>query len=223
MSPSGWFKALRHRQSHRLWWLLTFLSVLPFIAFPLSGLVFEISDGYIQTSTQPLVVGRNVSTFNEVWPLNSRSPAEKAWEAGLAPIMPGFGVIYTPPGLDRTKYHSSLGRVPNTLPLADAIPDMFLAPQADVPLSGKVWGLRVKYDCSIVRDASEFTILSQKPESTISHLLNYTSEDSSFTSKSPYVTLQTPSGDLIKIFNTGPTPLTDNVWAYNEMGTNTPP
>ncbi|MBE3042601.1 hypothetical protein IMZ48_08500 [Candidatus Bathyarchaeota archaeon] len=101
---------------------------------------------------------------------------------------------------------------------------MFFAPQADVPLSGKAWGLRVKYDCSIVRDVSELTILSQKPESTLVHVLNYTLEDGFGPStKRPYVTLQTPDGDEIYIFNTGVSPDTENVWAYTEMGTKTNP
>lgn len=213
--PSGWLSAIYHSEFHRLWCLLTFLSILPFIAFPLSGLVFDISDGYIQTKDHPHVVGRNETTFNEVWSLSFGTFAETAWQVGTTPIVPGFGLIYTPSeGVDRTEHPSSLGRVPNTLPLADPIPEMFLPPQPDVPVSGKAWGLRVKYDCSIVRDASEFTILSQKHESTLKTWENNTDI-------SPFVTLRIPSGDSIDIFNSDLTPESlHNIWAYSEMGSN---
>ena len=175
-------------------------------------MTWEISDGYIQTSTHPFVVGRNVSTFTEVYTQSFEDLADNAWLSGSTPTIPGFGVVYTPPGLDRTK-HPSLGRVPNILPLADAIPDMFLAPQADVPVSGKAWGLRVKYDCPIVRDASEFTILSQKHQSTLDTYNNYTD------ASSPFITLQTPGGESIDIFSTGYNiDSLYNLWAYSEMG-----
>ena len=63
-SPSGWIAAIMHREFHRLWCLLALASLLPFIALPLSGLVFELSDGYTSVPDAPLVTGRNISTFN---------------------------------------------------------------------------------------------------------------------------------------------------------------
>ncbi|RYP15257.1 hypothetical protein DL765_005832 [Monosporascus sp. GIB2] len=206
-SPSGWLKAIYYREFHRLWCLLALLSVLPFIAFPLSGLVFEISDGHIGTSAHAFVIGRNMTTFNAK--AIADNSAKHAWQIGLSPTIPGFGVVYTPPGVSRTE-HSCLERVPNTLPLTKSIPDMFLAPQADVPVSGKAWGLRVKYDCSIVRTASEFTILSEKPVSMVSSI------------ESHVVTLQTPSGYWIDIFNSSRTPDSVNMWSYSEMGMSIP-
>ncbi|KAL2111027.1 hypothetical protein VUR80DRAFT_384 [Thermomyces stellatus] len=218
-SPSGWLKAMYHRQFPRLWTLLAVLSILPFIAFPLSGLVFEISDGYIATSDQPVVAGRNQTTFNKVYPGDLGGPgvnAQYAWRIGATPTIPGFGVVYTPPGYDRSQ-HSCLQKVPNTLPLTEAIPDMFLAPQADVPVSGKAWGLRVKYDCSNVRSASEFTILSQRSESAVTIYDNTT--DVLLSAR-----LTTPSGDFINVFNTGATPrIGTNVWAHSEIGSNDVP
>ena len=215
-SPSGWIKAIYHREFHRLWCLLTLASVLPFIAFPLSGLVFEISDGYISNSKHPFVLGMNTTTFNQMYSTISGTPAEMAWRSGAEPIIPGFGVLYTSEDIDRTE-HPSLERVPNTLPLTESIPDMFLAPQADVPVSGEAWGLRAKYDCSMVRKASEFTILSQKSKSTISNVVNKTD-----TTVNPLrqVTLLTPSGDSIDVFPGGSgLGMSENLWMYKEIGT----
>ncbi|KFY24630.1 hypothetical protein V491_02065, partial [Pseudogymnoascus sp. VKM F-3775] len=212
--PAGWWKAIYHREFHRLWCLLALLSILPFIAFPLSGLVIELGDGHIRTSEHPSVAGRNASTYNDA--VSAVSDATSAWEIGLNPTIPGFGVVYTAPGIDRSE-HSCLGEVPNTLPLTESIPDMFLAPQADLPVSGKAWGLRVKYNCSIIRKASEFTILSEKSVSIFSKV-----EGGVSTSLRPGVTLRTPSGSSIQIFNSSNSPDYLNMWSYSEMGISVP-
>ncbi|KFY04920.1 hypothetical protein O988_00420 [Pseudogymnoascus sp. VKM F-3808] len=213
-SPTGWWKAIYHREFHKLWCLLMFLSIVPFVAFPLSGLAFEIGDGYIATSEHPFVTGRNTSTYSNA--TIDGYVRRGAWNRGLTPTIPGFGVAYTAPDIDRSQ-HSCLEKVPNTLPLADSVPDMFLAPQADVPVSGETWGLRVKYECSIVQKASEFTILSEKPKSIFSRVAS----GSIIENSRPVVTLQTPSGYTIQISNS--TAIVDsgtsNIWSYSEMGT----
>jgi hypothetical protein len=209
-SPSGWLKAIYHREFPRLWCLLALLSVLPFIAFPLSGLVFEISDGYIETSAHPLVIGRNSSSYRTG--VFSDSAELNAWRLGVTPTIPGFGVIYTPQGIDRTK-HSCLENVPNTLPLTESVSEMFLAPQADVPVSGKAWGLRVEYNCSIVHKASELTVLSERPASL------FLSAGTLDQTKQPVVSLRTPSGYSIHIFNSSNAGIPVNMWSYSEMGT----
>lgn len=219
-SPSGWVKAVVHREFYRLWCLLTFISVLPFIAVPLSGLVFEISDGYIATSGAPSLLGRNKTTFNVRYDAYStesvyrdRAPAPEAWRMAATPTIPGVGIIYTRESVDRSN-HSAFEALPNSLPLNESIPDLFLPPQADKPVSGKAWGLRIKYDCSIVRSASEFTILGQKPASSILEEL----EDG--------IRLRTPSGDILDMWESfGQVAESGqnvyNTQAYYEVGQNT--
>lgn len=222
-SPSGWINAIVHREYHRLWCLLTFLSLLPFIALPLSGLVFEISDGYIRISDAPSVMGRNISTFNTRYDSIAldqtisntavKAPAQSQWRIGSAPTIPGIGVVFSGESVDRSN-HSVFKNLPNSLPLTESIPDLFLAPQADKPVSGKAWGLRFKYDCSIVRSASQFTLLVQKSASSIS----------SDSWCNDCLELRTPSGDAIALWNT--TSDTDstglNTQAYFEVGTSGP-
>lgn len=213
---SGWLRAIYHREFHLLWCLLTFASILPFIAFPLSGLVFELGDGYISTSEQPFVVGRNASTFNLRTYQSDTDIARNAWQMGLSPTIPGFGVVYTAPGIDRTE-HSCLERVPNVLPLAESIPDMFLAPQSNAPLSGTAWGLRMKYECSIVSKASEFTILSQMHESTLDEV--WLVKD---TKELLQVSLKTPSGTTINIFSPSAAYGDANTWSLSEIAIDSP-
>ncbi|KFY23939.1 hypothetical protein V493_05544 [Pseudogymnoascus sp. VKM F-4281 (FW-2241)] len=222
-SPSGWFNAIARREFHRLWCLLTFVSVLPFIALPLSGLVFEISDGYIKTSDAPYVVGRNLSTFNERYDAYGsqylKAAVVDSWRTGASPAIPGLGIIYSGESINRSE-HSVFDSLPNSLPLTETIPDLFLAPQADKPVSGKAWGLRFKYDCSIVRSASEFTILSQKSASVVTNV-----------DVRGRIDLETPSEDVIFLAhtsrmeqpnmaeNTNRIDILENVQAYFEIGT----
>lgn len=217
--PSGWYAAVKGGRFYRLWTLLAVLSFLPFIAVPLSGLVFEISDGYIQTSDTPSVRGLNSSTFNERFDRHSivSNSAENAWLIGFVPAIPGFGLIYTNESVDRSE-HPDFEKLPNSLPLTESIPDLFLAPQAENPVSGTAWGMRIKYDCSVVKSVSEFTILSQKHESSIHDMACATNPGRSC------ISAWTPSGPVIQFRNTtnDDKRISANVEAYYEVASSGP-
>ncbi|KAK3317083.1 hypothetical protein B0H66DRAFT_562759 [Apodospora peruviana] len=217
--PSGWGKVIMQRQFHRLWCLLAFLSLLPYIAFPLSGLVFEISDGYLKTSDPAMVVGRSRDTFNmrydeigNEFGLNE-APANAGWLIAAQPVIPRLGVVYSGEEVDRTE-HEDFEKLPNTLPLTESIPDLFLAPQGDKPVNGKAWGLRFQYNCSAVQSASEFTILSQKSTSSASDKNPAYRNDRSFV-------LTTPSGDRIALWDSSSDAASvgKNTQSYYEVGT----
>ncbi|KAI0384659.1 hypothetical protein F5Y04DRAFT_292983 [Hypomontagnella monticulosa] len=216
--PDGWWKFLwrlvwpQKRLVHRLWSLLAFLSLFAFVAVPLSGLSFEISDGYIPSSSAPMVIGHTWEDFNRRQEMFYYDGAQAGWDTGSPATIPGFGVLYTPEYLDRQQY-GGFSSIPNALPLAEGIPEIFLAPQASTPVSGKAWGLHAAYNCSMVKDASEFTILSQKysAPSGLRHGLNPDTPD--------WVMLDTPSPQqVIYAFSTLPSPRATNLWAYAEMG-----
>ncbi|KAF4941442.1 hypothetical protein CGCF245_v001541 [Colletotrichum fructicola] len=174
--PGGWFKcitkAFKHNQSgirtslgvslktYKLWYILAFISLSLYVGMPLSGLTMELSDGYVRLNEAPMVVGRNSTTFHKRYKLSNQktNAAQAAWEMGSPATLPGIGIIYTPDYFDR-EGHDSLGESPNLLPTDRGIPEMFIVPQALGPISGRSWGLRVAYDCSIVQDVSDFTIL----------------------------------------------------------------
>ncbi|PGH13495.1 hypothetical protein AJ79_03625 [Helicocarpus griseus UAMH5409] len=163
--PGGWvkyFNALyqRKRLAGRLWWLLAILSALSSIALPLSGLTMDIDDGYIRLDEEPMVIGRkwdNLNRFRGYF----RPLSQTLWQAGDSPNLPGIGVAYTAPHVQRDKF--GLGDFPNPLPTESAEnPDIFLVPQATVPIGGKSWGMLIGYNCSIVESFSEFKILSRR-------------------------------------------------------------
>ncbi|KAF4855128.1 hypothetical protein CGCSCA4_v001285 [Colletotrichum siamense] len=174
--PGGWFKcitkAFKKNQSglntglgeslktYKLWYILAFISLSLYVGMPLSGLTMELSDGYVRLNEAPMVVGRNSTTFHKRYRLSNQitNAAQTAWEMGSPATLPGIGIIYTPDYFDR-EGHDSLGQSPNLLPTERGIPEMFIVPQALGPISGRSWGLRVGYDCSIIQDISDFTIL----------------------------------------------------------------
>ena len=41
-----------------LWYILALVSIMPFVALPLSGLSMELSDGYVPSSMPAMVVGQ---------------------------------------------------------------------------------------------------------------------------------------------------------------------
>jgi hypothetical protein len=211
--PGGWIRGLQgvrnahHLLTHRLWLLLAVLSALPFIALPISGLCFELADGYYSSSIPAEVVGRQWNDFNQRSLEGKNSYATRGWEFGSPPTVPGLGIIHTPEHVRRDHY-SGLERVPNIMPLKEETVDIFLAPQAKTPIAGQSWGLRAVYNCSIVKNAAEFTILTDK--SKCKYKLNY---------KKSYVQLETPTGDYIYASSgAAASSHGTNTFGYTEMG-----
>jgi hypothetical protein len=220
---SGWAKCLnslfRHKQrmTQRLWYLLCFLSLMIWIALPISGLSLELFDGYFGISDHPMVIGYQLENFNHRLSTGSDDPYYQtinrgipAWSSGAPVTLPGIGIAYTASYLNRDKF-DFLNKLPNSLPLEEGIPDIFLAPQAKYPVSGKSWGLRLGYNCSIVTSASEFTILSKKASAI---QVNPGLKDT--------VELMLPEpGQRIIAFNNSNDRMYHNLWSYAEMGIST--
>src|SRR5690606_25950291 len=57
--------------------------------------------------------------------------------------------------------HKFLQQLPTALPDTQEVPEIFLTPQSSGPIQGRSWGLRLHYNCTIVRDRTEFTILDR--------------------------------------------------------------
>ena len=70
VGPAGWFYWIRYvgrerrLDGHRLLILLSCLSFLMFIGLPLSGLTLGLSEGFVASTTSPLVVGRTKQNFH---------------------------------------------------------------------------------------------------------------------------------------------------------------
>ncbi|KAK1144182.1 hypothetical protein N8T08_005595 [Aspergillus melleus] len=215
--PDGWLRLLGHLlrgrrvQVHCSWYLLSALSVLPFVAFPISGLCMELSDGYIFSAASPKTIGYNSTLFNNRQGRQTVERGKGRWETGSSGQLPGIGVLYTP------DYHSrdqldGLDRTPNRFPENESVPEVFVAPQAEVPIGGRVWGLRVGYNCSVVDHISQFTMVTDKARVS-------KQTEKAETSNDPTV-LSTRSGGTVYVYNSSSIrpEYSSNLFAYLEMG-----
>jgi hypothetical protein len=91
------------------------------------------------------VVGNNVTTFNGRTPYDVVDSAYQEWKQGQEATIPLLATLYSPPGnpLDINLTTT------NTLP-SNASSQIFLAPQAETPVTGEAWGLVFKYSCAPV-------------------------------------------------------------------------
>ncbi|KAH8428325.1 uncharacterized protein LDX57_006026 [Aspergillus melleus] len=215
--PDGWLRLLNRLlrgtpvHVHLPWYVLAFFSALPYVAFPISGLCMELSDGYIFSAASPKTIGYNSTLFNNRQYLQTVERGKRRWESGSSGQLPGIGVLYTP------DYHSrdqldGLDRTPNRFPENESVPEVFVAPQAEVPIGGRVWGLRVGYNCSVVDHISQFTLVTDKRRVSKHAEMTEQSYDS--------VILSTKSKGSVYVYNSSliDPKQSSNLFAYLEMG-----
>jgi hypothetical protein len=199
--PGGWFRTtkslvnIRSKKSSTpwpsgLWLILAFLTLLVFLALPISGLVMNLGSGYMKSVNSPTVIGFSYDSFNVRNVDEATTGAGINWQYAVSPRIPGMGVIYTLPSLDRSgPALGFLQHLPNSMPTGDGVSEIFLTSQAGVPIDGTSWGLALKYNCSLATDTSAFTILNHRDGSQ-----KIRGSVSSFE-------YSTPNNDTIAIYN----------------------
>ncbi|OJD26368.1 hypothetical protein ACJ73_02253 [Blastomyces percursus] len=99
---SGWMECLqmsiRQERSvvRRLWYLLSFISLMVTIALPISGLSMELFDGFIRTDNPAKVIGYTMENFDLRGPGQIYKRGRPLLQASAPPTLPGAGVIYIP-------------------------------------------------------------------------------------------------------------------------------
>ncbi|KKZ66890.1 hypothetical protein EMCG_07386 [[Emmonsia] crescens] len=211
--PDGWMRYIarvitgKHPATHRLWHLLASISIVGSIAIPLSGICMELADGYINIAEHPLVSGRTWENFNSRDTGQTASRGSSAWRTGSPVTVPGIGIIYTPPYVNRDEF-PQFRKLPNSLPLSGGIPEFFLTAQSTTPINGRAWGLRLGYNCSAVKSASEFTVLArQLSQDTVQRNLGHIGRSSSFEGNSSIHALSPSDWHLSR-----------NIWGYARIG-----
>jgi hypothetical protein len=145
--PGGWMKMARNLFRFRsgkswapskLWIVLSILSLLVFIALPLSGLVMNFGSGFVKSKENPLVTGFEYDSFNVRKIGDGATGAGVTWQYSFGASVPGMSVVYTPSGVDRSD-PNFLFLQTKSLPTDDGVSQIFLAPQAEVPISGNIW------------------------------------------------------------------------------------
>ncbi|PVH83745.1 hypothetical protein DL98DRAFT_652209 [Cadophora sp. DSE1049] len=155
------------------WALLFGLSVLSW-TFVLSGLTMNTSKSWAFGHRAGIAVsGVNETTMNTRTPARVYKSALQLWQTGAEPRLPKMGTFYSKPGhLLHANFSGS-----NTLP-ANVDDEIFLGPQANVPLSGTAWGMAIKYSCKGIHRLSDFAVLNRRLNSSSpGYVRNYSSDE----------------------------------------------
>ncbi|KAH7369687.1 hypothetical protein BKA65DRAFT_3394 [Rhexocercosporidium sp. MPI-PUGE-AT-0058] len=166
----GWINALktlilrrwRSELPTKLWTVLAAVTLFLFTGLPLTGLTMELNNGYVASRSLPDVAGQRWETFNQRDSPATSAAIYYAWSLAVPPRVPGRGVIYTNISADRT--NPALNKL-NAVPTDAGVDNLFLTPQANTPVSGRFWGLMIRYNCSIVENIEDFSILSRRNSS----------------------------------------------------------
>lgn len=167
----GWMKSAKSMFTRswpktiptKLWASLTALTSVLFIALPLTGLTMELTDGFRVSKSVPEVLGQRWETFNNRSTFATLAAAKSAWSLAVPPRVPGRGVLYTNSSVERNSANlMGLNTLPNVVPTDEGANEIFLAPQAETPISGRTWGLMVRYNCTTIQRLEDFVILSRR-------------------------------------------------------------
>lgn len=142
------------------WWILAVPSIIPFFAIPLSGLTFELADGFdLVKGNNATVVGANATYYD--YPEFRLSTTHFNWRNAQATIMRRRSAFYIPPDAEKPKWMETF---PNQW-VDDESFTGFIAPQSEFPIAGRIWGLRISYSCTKFNSINDFRFLKNRNSS----------------------------------------------------------
>lgn len=151
--PSGWINvalvSIRSRFNIRpssTWFVLATVSLLAFIALPLSGLTLELNEGFrpgIAGIDRAELVGQNRNTFADQ-ALDVIDRAFNRWRYPVNLQLLRRSAFYVPEVTATLQNKTWLKNIPNVWSDVDES-TVFLAPRSDRPVSDPVWGLQASY------------------------------------------------------------------------------
>ncbi|KAK5451473.1 hypothetical protein LTS15_008238 [Exophiala xenobiotica] len=160
--PSGWFR-MRTMPSPT-WLVLAAVSLTPYIALPLSGFALQLTTGYSASNSSTsyaTLVGQRQDTFLDQNLQDVFTRSFNRWSTSTSSTLSGRSAYYVRADnstlIDRTWLQSYA----NTWADWPAM-SVFIAPQSTSVVAGDAWGLESTFNCTIVSDISQFTLLSQR-------------------------------------------------------------
>lgn len=148
----------RGRQTLTTLWLVLFvLSTLSW-SFALSGLTLETGNAFVVGNTAGAdVLGLNASNFDQRLTLQFMTEVLDHWQLGTEPRIPLAGSLLVEESSSQSPNASSADNLPS-----DPVNHIFLTPQANVPVTGRAWGLALQYGCTTIQRLQDFSILSKR-------------------------------------------------------------
>ena len=160
--PAGWM-SIRIRPSPA-WIALSIVSVMPYIALPLSGFTLELTSGYSSISSthaRANVIGQQKSNFLDQNLDDVFTRSFYRWRSPGPSVLYGRSAYYVPNDNTSALNRAWLQGYPNSWP-DDEQTTVFIAPQSNDIVCGNVWGLEVALNCTTVNSIEQFELLSQR-------------------------------------------------------------
>ncbi|KAJ4288086.1 hypothetical protein N0V90_012103 [Kalmusia sp. IMI 367209] len=126
-----------------LWYCLSFVMLLLFIALPLSGLTMEVTSAQVRTANRARIFGPNATTFNQRSIIDMEREIRSNWRSGR-PTSPLQGaLLYAPNGTDGA---SDLYFNDKATQYAESI-EFFAGPAVHETIAGRAWGMWANISC----------------------------------------------------------------------------
>ena len=142
---------------------MALVSLLPYIALPLSGFTLELTSGYSSKGGdhRAYTVGQTKDTFLDQNLEEVFTRSFDRWRSPAPSVLYGRSAYYIPKEDDSSLDRKWLQSYPNSWPDTNRT-TVFIAPQSHDIISGQSWGLESNLTCSIVSSIDQFKLLSQR-------------------------------------------------------------
>lgn len=128
-----------------LWWALTFVTVLIFVAIPLSGLTMELTDAFAYSINKVLIVGPTPDNFNFLRHVDLPNQIRASWRSGRFTTPSDSSILYAVEGslnVSKTYYQDQLSKSEESTMI-----QIFAGPAVHEPVVGSAWGLSANISC----------------------------------------------------------------------------
>ena len=153
-----WLRAVRNKlmgtmrpKSHHisqpggLWWTLTFVTILIFVAVPLGGLTMELTDAFTYSINKVLIVGPTSDNFNFLGFVDLPNQIRASWRSGRFTTPSDSSILYAVEGslnVSKTYYQDQLLKSEES-----SMIQVFAGPAVHEPVVGSAWGLSANISC----------------------------------------------------------------------------
>ena len=130
-----------------LWWALSSVTLLLFVAIPLSGLTMELTEAYVYNTKKVLIVGPTSDNFNFLMFMDLPNQIRASWRSGRPTTPSDSSILYAiKDSLDvsTTYYHD---QVSHSQRERNPMIQIFAGPAVHETVVGSAWGLSANISC----------------------------------------------------------------------------
>jgi hypothetical protein len=212
---SGWLKALKvsirrlmekrwsrgytviNMRPGKLWVLLTFHTLLIYVALPLSGLSMDLGDGFT-ISGDVQITGPSKESFNAILPLIFEDINHSLWASGqTTQYLDTDTIVFAPAGTKNvsTTYWEDSARAIGNQSLSIRA---FFGPATDSRAHGSTWGIEAAVSCAISDPYKDLDLINVTNYNTFNLFPPYANRNLFHTIPKQYLNGNDGDGDYIR-------------------------